>query len=113
MNTSTYTNTSALPLDVFDLKHDVFYNFINYQCGSIQAKILKFQLISDADNFIERNDTTEILTYNSTKLNELKANWCLMTDEKSLIILTGIPASFNSLKKCSLEKLDENIKELK
>ena len=99
MNTSVYSNPNALPSDVFDLKHNDFYNFIDCQCGPILANIHKFQLISDADIFIECNDPTEILKYNSNKLNELKTKSCLMIDDKSSIILPGIIASFSSLKK--------------
>jgi hypothetical protein len=113
MNTSAYTNTSTLPPYIFELKHDDFYDFVDHECGTIQAQILKFQLISDVDIFIECDDPTEILKYNSAKLNELKANSCLMIDEKTCIILPGILSSFSSLKKRLLKKMDEHMKELK
>lgn len=113
MNTSTSIDINSLPVDVFDLKHEHFYNFITDACGPVQSAILKFQLISDADTFIECNDPTEILKYDHTKLNELKDSSCLITADKSCIILPGIIASFNSLKKRLLKQIDENIKETK
>jgi hypothetical protein len=113
MNTSAYTNTSTLPPNIFELKHDDFYDFVDHECGTIQAQILKFQLISDVDIFIGCDDPTELLKYNSAKLNELKANSCLMIDEKTCIILPGILSSFSSLKKRLLKKMDEHMKELK
>lgn len=113
MNTSTCTSMNSLPADIFDLKHEDFYNFVQYECGPIQSKILKFQLISDVDTFLECNDPTEILKYKSAKLNELKAESCLMTDENSFVIFPGIIASFSSLKKRLMKKIDENIKEIK
>lgn len=60
MNTSTYINTTTLPPNIFELKHDDFYDFIDHECRTIQANILKFQLISDVDTFIECDDPTEI-----------------------------------------------------
>ena len=113
MNTSTYTNTSTLPSNIFELKHDDFYDFVDHECGTIQAKILKFQLISDVDTFIECDNPTEILKYDNEKLKQLKANSCLTIDEKTFIILPGIPASFSSLKKRLLKKMNEHIKEIK
>jgi hypothetical protein len=113
MTTTVYINTSALPSDVFDLKHDDFYNFVDFKCGPTQANILKFQLISDANIFIECDDPTEIMKYNSDKLNELKAKSCLMTNDGYTIVLPGITASFNNLKKLLLKKIDQDIKELK
>jgi len=113
MTTTVYINTSALPSDVFDLKHDDFYNFVDFQCGPTQANILKFQLISDANIFIECDDPTEIMKYNSDKLNELKDKSCLMLNDGSTIVLPGITASFNNLKKLLLKKIDQDIKELK
>jgi hypothetical protein len=113
MNISTYTNTSAVPTNVFDLKHDDFYNFVEYQCGIIQAKILKFQLISDVDTFMECDDPTRILEYNNEKLKELKAESCLLIDDQSCIILPGIVASFSSLKKRLLKRNEQDIKEMK
>lgn len=110
---NTPININSLPADVFELKHEHFYNFITEECGPVQSGILKFQLISDADTFIECNDPTEILKYDSEKLNELKDSSCLITDDKSCIILPGIIASFNSLKKRLLKQVDENIKEIK
>jgi hypothetical protein len=96
MTTSVYINTSALPSDVFDLKHDDFYNFVDLQCGPTQANILKFQLISDANIFIECDDPTEIMKYNSDKLNESKAKSCLMINDGSSIMLPGITASLRN-----------------
>jgi hypothetical protein len=113
MTTSTYINTSALLSDVFDLKHDDFYNFVEFQCGSTQANILKLQLISDANIFIECDDLTEIMKYNSDKLSELKAKSCPMTNDGSSIVLPGITASFNNLKKHLLKKIDQDIKEFR
>ena len=54
---------------------------------------------------------TEIMTYDSVKLNELKADSCLMTTDGSFIMLPGITASFSNLKKLLLKKFDENVKE--
>jgi hypothetical protein len=113
MTTSIYINTSTLPSDVFDLKYDDFYNFVDFQCGPIQTNILKFQLISDANIFIECDDPTEIMKYNSDKLNELKDKSCLMLNDGSTIVLPGITASFNNLKKRLLKKIDQDMKELK
>jgi phenylalanyl-tRNA synthetase alpha subunit len=113
MTTSIYINTSTLPSDVFDLKYDDFYNFVDFQCGPIQTDILKFQLISDANIFIECDDPTEIMKYNSDKLNELKDKSCLMLNDGSTIVLPGITASFNNLKKRLLKKIDQDMKELK
>jgi len=113
MNTSVCINTSALPPDVFDLKHDDFYNFIDLQCGPTQANILKFQLISDANIFIECEDPTEIMKYNSDKLKELKSKCCLLINDGSSIVLPGIIASFNNLKKRLLKKIDQDMKEFK
>lgn len=115
MNTSqsTYTNTSALPTNIFDLKQDDFYNFIEYHCGIVQSKLLKFQLISDVDTFVECDDPTRILEYNSEKLKELKAESCLLIDDQSHIVLPGIIASFSSLKKSLLKKNEQDIKEMK
>jgi hypothetical protein len=113
MTTSLYINTNALPPDVFDLKHDDFYNFVDFQCGPTQANILKFQLISDANIFIECEDPTEIMKYNSDKLKELKAKCCLLFNDGSSIVLPGITASFNNLKKRLLKKIDQDMKEFK
>ena len=113
MTTSTHININVLPSNVFDLKHDDFYNFVEYQCGSIQANILKIQLISDASIFIECNDPTEIMKFNSDKLNQLKDQSCLMMTDGSSIVLPGIIASFNTLRKCFLKKIDQEIKEFK
>lgn len=73
--------------------------------------ILKIQLISDASIFIECNDPTEIMKFNSDKLNKLKDQSCVMTIDGSFIVLPGIIASFNNLKKCLLKKIDRDIKE--
>lgn len=113
MNTSVYINPNELPPDVFTLKHDDFYLFVQRQCGQIQSDILKFQLISDADIFIECNDPTEILKYNNPKLDSLKSEACLMIDDKSFIVLAGINSSFNSLRKRLLKKVDEDMKQMK
>ncbi|CAF1384622.1 unnamed protein product [Adineta ricciae] len=113
MNISTCIDMHPLPADVFDIKHDDFYNFVDYEYGPLQSKILKYQLISDVDTYLECTDPTEILKYNSAKLNELKAEPCLMTDENSFVIFPEIIASFSSLKKRLLKKIDENIKEIK
>jgi hypothetical protein len=113
MTNSVYIDTSTLPSDVFELKHDDFYNFVEFQCGIIQANILKFQLISDANIFIECNDLTEIMKYNSNKLNGLKIQSCLMINDGSSIVLPGITASFNNLKKRLLKKIDQDMKELR
>jgi hypothetical protein len=113
MTTFTYINTSALPLDVFDLKDDDFYNFVEFQCGPVQANILKLQLISDASIFIACDDSTEIMKYNSDKLSELKAKSCLMINDGFSIVLSGITTSFNNLKKRLLKKIDQDIKEFR
>ncbi|CAM4969505.1 unnamed protein product [Rotaria socialis] len=106
-------NTSTLPVNIFDLQHDEFYNFIELHYGPIQAKILKLQLISDASIFAECNDPTEILQYSGEKLNELKNKACLITNDGNCIILPGIAASFKTLKKRLLKKLEEDVKKTK
>lgn len=111
MTTFPHISTSSFPLDVLDLKHDEFYQFVQDQCGPIQANMLKFELISDASIFIECDNPTEIMAYDSVKLNKLKADSCLMTTDGSSIILPGITASFSNLKKLLLKKFDKNIKE--
>lgn len=113
MNKSTFINTSTLPSDVFELKHDDFYGFVDFQCGPTQANILKFQLISDADTFIECDDPTKIMQYDSDRLNELKAKACLITKDGTIIVLPGIIASLSTLKKRLLKKYDEDMKQLK
>ena len=113
MNNSTYIRISTLPSDIFELKHDVFYDFVKSQCGPLQANILKFQLISDADTFIECNDSTEILRYDSDKLTELKTEACLITKDGTCIVLPGVTASFSNLKKRLLKKFDEDKKQSK
>ena len=40
MNTSAYTNTSTLPPNIYELKHDDFYDFFDHEgsrssCGTI------------------------------------------------------------------------------
>lgn len=110
---NSHINISALPSNVFDLKHDDFYNFIEFQCGPTQANILKIQLISDASIFIECDDPTEIMQFNSDKLNKVKDQCCLMTTDGSFIVLPGVTASFNNLKKCLLKKIDHDIKQSK
>ncbi|CAF4651592.1 unnamed protein product [Rotaria socialis] len=97
-------------MNVFDLQHDDFYSFVELYCGSIQAKILKLQLISDASTLIECSDPTEILQYNGEKLNDLKHKSCLITNDGNCIVLPGIVASFKTLKKCLLKKLEEDTK---
>lgn len=113
MNTSTHIQTNTLPSNVFELKHDEFYEFIGLECGIVQAKILQFQLISDVDTFVECEHPTEILKYNCKQLNELREDSCLITDSETFIVLPGIAASFSSLKKRLLKKMDENFKEQK
>ena len=113
VNRSIYIKTHTLPANVFDLQHDAFYNFVEFQCGSVQAKILELQLISNATTFIECNDLTEILQHNVEKLIELKYKACLVTDDGHCIVLPGIVASFKTLKKRLLKKLEEDIKKNK
>ena len=100
-------------MNVFDLQHDDFYRFVERQCGPLQAEVLKFQLISDASIFIEWNDPIEIMQYNSEKLHELKMKSCLITIDGSHIVLPGITASFQTLKKCLLKRTEEDLKESK
>lgn len=47
MATLTQVNTSGCPVHVLDLKHDAFYDFVELQCGPLQANIFRLQLISD------------------------------------------------------------------
>ncbi|CAF3497546.1 unnamed protein product [Rotaria socialis] len=110
---SMQINASTLPVDVFDLQHDDFYDFVEHNYGPIQAKILKFQLISDASTFIECNDPTEIFQYICEKLTELKHKACLITNDGTCIILPGITASFKTLKKRLLKKVEEDVKKKK
>lgn len=95
----TQISAIGLPPDVLELKHDDLYNFVETQCGAIQANILRLQLISDASIFIECDDPTEIMQYNSGKLNDLKNESCLMINDESFIVLPGVTASFSNLKK--------------
>ncbi len=67
MADSPHIITNTLPTNLFDLQHEEFYNFVEFQCGSIQAKILELQLISDAYTFLECIDPTEILQHNGEK----------------------------------------------
>ena len=106
----TQVDTSALPVNVLDLKHNDFYDFVELQCGPLQASILRLQLISDASIFVECANPTEIMTYSSEKLDELKSESCLMTSDESFIIFPGITASFSSLKKQLSKKIEEVIK---
>lgn len=94
-------------------QHDQFYQFVELQCGSVQAKILELQLISDAFTFLECTDPTEILQYNGDKLNDLKHDACLITHDGTCIILPGIIASFKTLRKRLLKKLEEDAKKAK
>jgi hypothetical protein len=96
-----------------DLQHDQFYQFVELQCGSVQAKILELQLISDAFTFLECTDPTEILQYNGDKLNDLKHDACLITHDGTCIILPGIIVSFKTLRKRLLKKLEEDAKKAK
>ena len=113
MTASPHINTKTLPMNVFDLQQDDFYRFVERQCGPLQAEVLKFQLISDASIFIECNDPIEIMQYNSEKLHELKMKSCLITIDGSHIVLPGITASFQTLKKCLLKRTEEDLKESK
>ena len=110
MTGTTNVNKKTLPPNVFDLQHDDFYTFVEIHVGVLQAKILQFQLISDATTFIECHDPTEILQYNSEKLIDLKQKTCLITNKGACIILPGIVASFKMLKKCLLKKIEEDNK---
>lgn len=107
----TRISAIELPPDVLELKQDDFYNFVAAQCGAIQANILRLQLISDASIFLECDDPTKIMQYNSGKLNDLKNDSCLMTTDGSFIVLPGITASFSNLKKRLSKKIEESIKE--
>ena len=107
----TQISAIGLPSDVLQLKHDDFYNFVEAQCGAIQANILRLQLISDATIFLECDNPTEIMQYNSGKLYDLKNDSCLMTTDGSFIVLPGITASFSNLKKRLSKKIEESIKE--
>ena len=100
----------TLPVNVFDLQHDGFYRFVERQCGPLQAEVLKFQLISDASIFVECTDPIEIMQYNSEKLHELKMKSCLITTDGSQIVLPGITASFRTLKKCLLKRIEEDLR---
>lgn len=113
MNNSICINTSALPSDVLELKNDDFYDFVGSQCRLMQSKILQLQLISDAHIFIECDDPTEIMRYDSNKLLELKAKVCLITRDGTSIVLPGVTASFKNLKKRLIKKFDEDAKQLK
>jgi hypothetical protein len=53
------------------------------------------------------------MKYNSDKLKELKAKCCLLFNDGSSIVLHGITASFNNLKKRLLKKIDQDMKEFK
>lgn len=113
MTASLHINTKTLPVNVFDLQHDGFYRFVERQCGSLQAEVLKFQLISDASIFVECHDPIEIMQYNSEKLHELKMKSCLTTTDGSQIVLPGITASFRTLKKCLLKRIEEDLRDSK
>ncbi len=110
---SMHVTTYTLPNNLFELQHDEFYNFVERHCGSIQAKLLEVQLISDACTFIECTDPTEILQYNGEKLKDLKQKACLTTHDGTCIVLPGITASFQTLKKRLLKKLEEDAKKAK
>ncbi|CAF0919580.1 unnamed protein product [Adineta ricciae] len=110
MTSTVHVNTKSLPPNVFDLQHEDFYDFVEMHVRVLQAKILQFQLISDAATFIECQDPTEILQYNSERLGDLKQKACLTTTSGTCIILPGILASFKILKKCLLKKIEENKK---
>ncbi len=92
MTTPTRVITNTLPTNLFDLQHDQFYQFVELQCGPVQAKILEVQLISDVFTILECSDPTEILQYNGDKLNDLKHDACLITHDGTCIILPGIIA---------------------
>ena len=109
----TQISAIGLPSDVLELKHDDLYNFVEAQCGAIQANILRLQLISDATIFLECDNPTEIMQYNSGKLYDLKNDSCLMTTDGSFIVLPGITASFSNLKKGLSKKIEESIKEVR
>ena len=81
------TVSNTIPVNIFDLQHDDFYDFVEAHCGSVQANILKFQLISDAGTFIECENPTEILQYDSDRLKHLKENSCLLTSDGLCIVL--------------------------
>ncbi|CAF1372507.1 unnamed protein product [Adineta ricciae] len=81
--------------------------------GVLQAKILQFQLISDATTFRECHDPTEILQYNGEKLTGPKNKACLVTGSGTCIILPGVVASFKMLKKRLLKKIEEDNKRSK
>ncbi|CAF3300725.1 unnamed protein product, partial [Rotaria sp. Silwood2] len=110
MTRSIRVNTGTLPVNVFDLQREEFYNFVELHGGPIQAKILKVQLISNASTFIGCSDPTEILLYNSEKLNELKHIACLITNDGTYIVLAGVIASLKNWKKHLLKKLEEDMK---
>ncbi|CAF1408714.1 unnamed protein product [Adineta steineri] len=113
MTATTHINTKTLPTNVFDLQHDDFYNFVEHQSGIVQANILKVQLISDAITFLECNDPTEILQHNGEKLIDLKHKACIITNGGVCIVLAGIVASFKTLKKRLIKKIDEDNKKNK
>ena len=108
---TTYILSKTLPADIFDLQHEEFYDFVESHCGSIQASILKFQLISDAITFIECDNPTEVMEYDSEQLKALKEIACLVTNDGTYITLPGIVASFKTLKKRLVKQLEDDVKE--
>ena len=108
---TTYVLPKTLPADISNLQHEEFSDFVESHCGSIQASKLKFQLISDTIAFIECDNPTEVMEYDSEQLKALKEIACLVTNDGTYITVHAIVASFKTMEKRLVKQLEDDVRE--
>jgi hypothetical protein len=91
--------------DVFSLKNNQFYTFVEELVGQQIVDILKFQLITSTQSFIRNPDVFEIFNMQCSEPNFLllRERSCLQLDDGQLVVKIGLK---NNLK-CLLDFLKQ------
>ena len=76
----SHINTTALPLNILDLRDEAFYDFVRQFSGQRVAELFAFQELNGVDSFLGCKDVTAILHLQSDQLNDLKKNYMYYLD---------------------------------
>ena len=79
-------NLSHVPEDLFHLKGEDFYCFIQSLAGDLVRDIVEIQMIDSAQNFLNTNNIFDIFQYDSEEIDNLKYQACFKLKIGNFII---------------------------
>ena len=103
-------DTSVLPIDVLSFYDTSFYKMVEKIAGPPEAKLLEAQGIRGVYSFLNTEDVFDILSIQSSALNNIKKAICLEADDHTFTVKPGSRSNIRYLHQLLSQKHDEYLK---